>query len=116
MRKAESFDYKFQTRLERQGVAVTLPRLGFLASRDDPKEIGEHILRMRTIRAGRDAWQAITRTVSFEAWVAIGKALAIGREYALKLTGANAPRGRRYSLAFSDWAKQHGFGGMEKSV
>jgi hypothetical protein len=24
--------------------------------------------------------------------------------------------GRRYSLAFSDWIKQHGFVGMQKSV
>src|SRR5207248_7045464 len=71
---------------------------------------------LRTIRAGRDAWQAITRAETFEAWVTIAKALAIGRDHALKLTGANAPHGRQYSLAFCDWAKRHGFGGMEKSV
>jgi hypothetical protein len=113
----EAFDHtRFNALGEREIVPLTLPRLVFMAGRDDPKEVAEQILTRRTIRAGRDAWQAITRAESFEAWAAIAKALAIGRDHALKLTGANAPHGRRYSLAFSAWAKQHGFGGMEKSV
>jgi hypothetical protein len=117
--KVETFEKlhaRFHALGDREIVPVTLPRLVFMAGRDDPKEVAEQILSMRTVRAGRDAWQAITRAESFEAWAAIGKALAIGRDHALKLTGANAPHGRRYSLAFSAWAKQYGFDGMEKSV
>lgn len=115
--KVEAFDTTRPDALgEHEIVAVRLPRVVFRAGRDDPKEFAEQILTIRTIRAGRDAWEAITRAESFEAWAAIGKALAIGRDHALKLTGANAPHGQRYSLAFSAWAKQHGFGEMEKSV
>src|SRR5438045_9794596 len=97
--KTETFDHtRFNALGERETVPVTLPRLMFTASREDPKEVAKQILRLRTIRAGRDAWQAITRAETFEAWVTIAKALAIGRDHVLKLTGANAPQGRRYSL------------------
>jgi hypothetical protein len=76
--KVETFNH-IHTRLnalgEREIVPVPLPRLLFMANRDDPKAVAEQISTMRTIRAGRDAWQAITRAESFEAWAAIGKAL-----------------------------------------
>jgi hypothetical protein len=42
--------------------------------------------------------------------------LLIGRDYFLKATGANAPMGRRYSVAMSGWLQQHNFTGIEKSV
>jgi hypothetical protein len=95
---------------------ISLPCLDFMAEENDPKETAERIVATRIIRAGRDAWQAINKAESFDGWAAIGKALAVGRDYALKATGANAPMGRRYSLAFSDWIKRHGFVGMQKSV
>ena len=50
-------------------------------------------LEARTIRTGVECWQAIGRAESFEAWVKIGKALQIGRDYSLKTTGANRPDG-----------------------
>lgn len=65
--------------------------------------------------AGRDAWQAIGRAESFEAWKSIGAALAIGKAAALKLTGANAAWGRNYSRAFHTWMAEHGFGDMRSS-
>jgi hypothetical protein len=96
---------------------VTLPHLTFMAEQDDDtNEAAERLAATKTIRAGLDAWQAINRVESFEGYAAIGRALAVGRDYALKATGANAPMGRRYSLAFSDWIKRHGFVGMQKSV
>jgi hypothetical protein len=73
-------------------------------------------LEARTIRAGVECWQAIGRAESFEAWVKIGKALQIGRDYALKTTGANRPMGQIYCRTFSAWIDQHGFSGIEKSV
>jgi hypothetical protein len=42
--------------------------------------------------------------------------MLIGRQAALRSTGANAPMGRRYCLAFSQWLINHGFVGMQKSV
>ena len=68
--------------------------------------------KIKTIRLGRDAWQAIGRAQSFDAWKAIGAALAVGKAHALKVSGANAAWGRNYSREFSDWIKQHGFDKM----
>jgi hypothetical protein len=104
---------------ERERHPVSLPKLVWLESAaqgGDAKEAAMRFAEYRAIRAGREAWQAINRAESFDGWAAIGKALVVGRDYALKATGANAPMGRRYSLAFSDWLKRHGFAGMQKSV
>jgi hypothetical protein len=101
---------------EREVPPISLPRLVFMAGQDDPKEAAERLATTRTIRRGLEAWQAINRAESFEGYAAVGRALAVGRDYALKVTGANAPMGRRYSLAFSEWTKAHGFVGMQKSV
>ena len=67
------------------------------------------------IRAGRDAGHEIGRAESFEAWCWIGAALAVGKAYALKATGANAAWGPTYSLAFGAWMKECGFGFMRAS-
>ncbi len=103
---------------ERPEVPVTLPTFN-LPDFDhalEAKERAERIIERRTIRAGRDAWEAINKTQSFEGWLQIGRALQIGHDLALRATGANAPMGRRYSLTFSQWLGEHGFGGMQKSV
>ena len=47
------------------------------------------------IRAGRDAWEAIGKAESFEAWKRIGAARAIGKAHALGVTGANSARGEK---------------------
>lgn len=102
---------------EREFVPVTLPKLAFTAQGDiDITEIAERIATMRTIRAGRDAWQAINKAESFDGWRAIGAALAVGKSYALCVTGANAAWGRNYSREFGLWMRAQGFGQMAKSV
>jgi hypothetical protein len=124
MRRKRLWRHRPQIALDRLGeerelVPVTLPKLAWLNGTVQHQDIEDGATRFaeyRTIRAGRDAWEEINRAESFESWKAIGKALAVGREHALKATGANAPMGRRYSLAFSEWAKRHGFAGMQKSV
>ena len=75
----------------------------------------EAIIRIRIIRAGRDAWGEIAKSENFEAWLAIGKALTIGKAHALKASGANAPWGQNYCRAFSAWAKETGFSTMRAS-
>jgi hypothetical protein len=95
---------------------ISLPRLDFMAEEDDPKETAERISTMRTIRAGRDAWQAINKAESFDGWKAIGAALAVGKAHALRVAGANAAWGRNYSREFSEWIERHGFDSMAKSV
>jgi hypothetical protein len=80
------------------------------------KEAAERIATTRIIRQGRDAWQAIGKTESFDAWKSIGAALAVGKRHALKVTGANPAWGRNYSREFGAWMKQHGFDSIVKSV
>jgi len=101
---------------EREVPPISLPRLIFMAGQDDPKEVAERMATTRTIRAGRDAWEEISRAESFESWKLIGKALAVGKAHALRVTGANAAWGQHYSREFGKWMKQHGFDKMAKSV
>jgi hypothetical protein len=90
---------------------VTLPPLKLLPidNAAERRELAERLAQERTVRAGRDCWEQIGKAGSFEAWCRIGAALAIGRDHALRTTGANAPTGRRYSWMFSAWCKRHGF-------
>jgi hypothetical protein len=92
---------------------VNLPDIDLEA---EAREAAERAAEVRTIRAGRDAWQLIGKAESFESWRAIGSALLIGKQHALMVSGANAPWGRNYTHAFNRWAKQFGFVGMAASV
>ena len=105
----------------RPPVPVTVPELSFLKAPpvdDEPerRETAAKFLEARTIKAGVECWQAIGRAESFEAWVKIGKALQIGRDYSLKTTGANRPMGQIYCKAFSAWITKHGFEPYAKST
>ena len=101
---------------ERTVRAVSLPQLSFLAEQDDIKETAERLTTIRTIRAGRDALERITKAQSFEAWKSIGAALAIGKTHALRVTGANRAWGQHYSREFGKWLKENGFDRMPKST
>jgi hypothetical protein len=83
---------------------------------DEAERVADKFAEYRTVRAGVECWQAIGRAESFEAWVKIGKALQIGRDYSLKTTGANRPMGQIYCKAFSAWLAKCGFNGIEKTV
>jgi hypothetical protein len=96
-------------------VKVAAIKLADLDIELEAKEAAAKVAERRVIRAGRDAWHEIGRAESFEAWCRIGAALAVGKAYALKATGANAAWGRNYSLAFSAWMKECGFGFMRPS-
>ncbi len=80
------------------------------------KEAAERVTERKVIRAGRDAWLAIDKSESFAGWCAIGRALMVGRQRALRETGANSPSGQIYSKAFSQWIREHGFERMRKSA
>ena len=103
---------------ERVAPPVTLPRFD-LADIDveaEAREAAARVAERKVIRAGVDAWAAITKAESFEGWKAIGAALAVGKAHALRVTGANAPWGRTYSRVFGEWIKTHHFDRMVKSV
>jgi hypothetical protein len=73
------------------------------------REIADKFAEFRIVAKGRDAWAAINKAESFDGWLAIGGALAIGKRHALKVSGVNQAWGRNYSREFSDWIKAHGF-------
>src|SRR5262245_58284408 len=81
---------------------VTLPQFVFKAGdvQQDTAEDEQHRLMLKVIKRGRDCWERITEVETFPNWLAIGRALLIGRNYALKATGANAPMGLLYCKAF----------------
>jgi hypothetical protein len=73
------------------------------------KEASARVVEQRTIRAGVDAWESVTKSESFEAWKKIGAALVIGKTHALKASGARQAWGKTYGTAFSQWIKRHRF-------
>src|SRR5215471_8513440 len=101
---------------ERQLAPITLAKLNLAVDDErEAKETAERIALVRTIRAGRDAWQAIGKAESFSAWQSIGAALAIGKAHSLKVTGANRAAGQHYCREFGKWVRKYGFDQMPKS-
>jgi hypothetical protein len=97
---------------------VTLPklRLDDIDSAAVEAEARAAAAKIKTIRAGRDAWEQINKAQSFEGWKAIGAALAVGKAHALRVTGANRAWGSTYSREFSLWVRQHGFDKMPAAM
>jgi hypothetical protein len=108
---------------KRQPIAapITLARIELPPDDDreierEVKEAAQRVANQKIIRAGREAWATVAKADSFEGWKAIGAALSIGKTHALRASGAEQAWGRNYSLAFSEWIKQHGFEQMPKST
>jgi hypothetical protein len=104
-------------------VSVTVPEISILKAplvddhgEAERREVADKFAEYRTIRAGVESWQAISTVNTFDAWVKIAKSLQVGRNHVLRATGASAPMGRRYSLAFSKWVKQHHLDGMPSAT
>jgi hypothetical protein len=66
------------------------------------------------IEAGREAWQRIREhgRKSFEDWITVARALAIGRSACLEAAGCNRPFGSAYTRAAGLWLRQAGLDGM----
>ena len=72
----------------------------------EAREAAERVAERRVIRTGLDAWKEINKAESFEAWKAVGAALSIGKQYALRTIDPEAPwYQRRYGHTFSKWIK-----------
>jgi hypothetical protein len=65
---------------------------------------------------GREAWARLRGRgeKTFSDWVAVGKALALGRAHCLKLAGTNKPFGARYTTAMALWLETHGLDGLHQ--
>ncbi len=69
----------------------------------------------QTVRLGQLAWTELsTKDQQWDKWMAVGAALAVGREEAMYLAGTNNPEGKNYNKCFGDWLKQHGFDKIDK--
>jgi hypothetical protein len=95
---------------------VTLPkfRLADIDVESEAREGAAKVAERKIIRAGIDAWSAINKAESFEGWLAIGRALQIGRTVAMRASGSNCPNGPAYTLALRDWLHEHHFSKMTK--
>jgi len=67
-----------------------------------------------TIKKARAAWRELKTDMTWEKWVHVGHGLVLGREDAMRDSGANAPHGRRYSKAFAAWLDANDFGDIDK--
>jgi hypothetical protein len=106
----------FAGELSQRPISMPHFNLAPLDDSEERKELARKLAEARTVRAGAEAWAQMARAQSFTAWVAVGRALSIGKQHCLHATGARNTRDRRYCLAFSKWMKACGFTGITPSV
>jgi hypothetical protein len=64
----------------------------------------------QTIQLGREAWLDLsTKDQQWEKWLAVGAALAVGREEAMFEAGTNKPERAKYNKVFGAWLARQGF-------
>ncbi|MGM4870671.1 hypothetical protein AB7645_05520 [Bradyrhizobium sp. 956_D2_N1_5] len=68
------------------------------------------------ILEGREAWARLRGRgeKTFSDWVAVGKALALGRAHCLKVAETNRPFGTRYTAAMALWLESNGLDGLHQ--
>jgi hypothetical protein len=106
----------FAQEIKRPAPIVTLPAL-VLPDLDielEAKEAAQRVATNRIIRQGRDCWEQINKSNSCEAWMSIGRALCVGKAWALHAANTNRAWGSTYSRLFGQWMAKHGFGTMNK--
>jgi hypothetical protein len=66
------------------------------------------------VAAGRAAWARLTEhgRRCWDGWVAVARALVIGRTAALKTAQTNSPVGSRYNAAMGVWLQANGLDGI----
>jgi hypothetical protein len=105
---------EFGDELPRRPISLPIFRLPPVDLEAEAAEAAAIIAERKVIRTGLDAWCAIGKSNSFEAWLAIGRALCIGKAWALHMAHTNAAWGSAYSRLFGQWMAKHGFGTMNK--
>jgi hypothetical protein len=66
------------------------------------------------IARGREALGRLAKDQTWEDWLAVGVAIDIGRQHAMRVSGKNTPEGKGYNQAFSKWLKDEGFDHLDK--
>jgi hypothetical protein len=67
-----------------------------------------------TVRCGQHAWTRVRSDHTWEDWLRVGAALAIGRTEAMREANVNQPAGRNYNDAFGTWLQKFGFETVDK--
>jgi len=65
-----------------------------------------------TIAEAVAAWGRIKSRATFDDWVAVARALVIGRSSAMMAATSNKPMGGRYNKAFGAWLRGNGLDGI----
>ena len=66
------------------------------------------------IKAGQEAWLRTKADATWNDWLLVGRALAVGRARAMAKAETNKPTGSRYNREFGNWLDHHGFGDIDK--
>jgi hypothetical protein len=67
-----------------------------------------------TIEAGAKAWARLSRSqrTSWADWIAVARALAIGKASAMKIAQTNRAVGTKYNRIMGQWLRERGFDGI----
>jgi hypothetical protein len=68
------------------------------------------------VTRGREAWRDLRNDETWEKWVAIGRAIEIGRTETMRLLHTNQPKGRAWSETFGNWLQENDFDKIDKGV
>ena len=72
--------------------------------------------KVKIVEDGRTAWGRIKEGATWNDWVAVGRALVIGRDTAMKAACTDRPIGAVYSRAFSEWLRENKLDGIDKTT
>jgi hypothetical protein len=67
------------------------------------------------VELGRAAWARRKQGADWEDWKAVGAALLVGRQEAMRKAQTNKPTGKAYTTAFSNWLQINQFDDLDKS-
>ena len=65
---------------------------------------------------GRQAWKSLKSDETWEKWVAIGRAIEIGRNETMRALHTNQPKGGQWGRVFGAWLDENGFDEIDKGV
>src|SRR5580704_3659629 len=86
-----------------------------------PRQLAQSLVQLdhdseRGVERGRQAWKSLRNDETFEKWIAIGRAIEIGRVETMRLLHSNRPAGAQWSRVFGAWLAENGFDEIDKGV
>ena len=73
---------------------------------------------MDDVTAGRQAWERLRHHArrDWALWLAVGRAVAIGRAASLAAAGCSTPYGKKYTKAMTIWLREAGLDGVGQQI